>query len=161
MRGLVEAVKRCQNRLQGWSFELQRFGNGQLLLLGMGVPYGPAQALSFQPPVELLDAGKAQAGLEEAASDGLHLVFNLPLLPPRRWRAGRGLDHVMISHDQKAAVEHPLLADEHGGDRGLHVIVDPAQRNATKEGEAAGMGVKHHLLCLAWIGSDIDCPRRA
>lgn len=88
-----------QHRLQGWPLELQRLGNGQLLLLGMGVRCGPAQALSFQPPVELLDAGKAQARLEEAASDGLHLVFNLTLLLPCCRRAGRGLDHVMIGHD--------------------------------------------------------------
>ena len=79
-------------------------------------------------------------------------MFDLTLLPSRRRRASGRLDHVMIGHDQKAAVEHPLLADEHGGDRGLHVIVDAAQGNAAEEGKAARMGVEHHLLRLARIG---------
>lgn len=41
MRGLMEAVEGRQHRLQGWPFEFQRFGNGQLLLLGMRVRCDP------------------------------------------------------------------------------------------------------------------------
>ena len=79
----MEAVEGRQHRLQGRPFEVQRFGNGQLLLLGMRVRCGPAQALGLQPPVELLDAGKAQARLEEPAPDRLDLMFDLTLLPSR------------------------------------------------------------------------------
>lgn len=58
MGGLVEAIEWCQHRLQGWPLDIQRLGNGQFLLLGTRVQRGPAQALSLEPPIELLDAGK-------------------------------------------------------------------------------------------------------
>lgn len=96
--------------------------------------------------------------MEEASPDGLDLVLDLPFLPSRRRRAGGRLHHIMIGHNQEPAVEHALLASEHGGDRGLHVIVDAAQGNAAKERKPASMGIKHHLLRLARIGPDVDCP---
>ena len=119
---LVEAVERRQHRLQRWPFEIQRLGNGQLLLLGMRVQCRPAPTLGLQPSVELLDTGKAQAGLEETTPDGLDLMLNLTLLPSCRRRAGRWFDHAMIGHDEEAAVEHALLADEHCCHCGLHVM---------------------------------------
>src|SRR3546814_4536335 len=76
----------------------------------MGMMLGPASALGLQPPVELGQAGEPEPRLEEAASDCLDLLLDLALLPSRRRRAGGRLDHVMIGHDQEAAVEHTLLA---------------------------------------------------
>ena len=61
MRGLVEAVKRCQHRLQGWSFELQRFGNGQLLLLGKKARVALARRLAVIMHAMLRDGTLFQA----------------------------------------------------------------------------------------------------
>ena len=67
----------------------------------------------------------------------------------------------MVRHDQEATVERALLADEHRRHRGLHVVVDAAQRHPPEESEAARMRVEHHLLRLTRIGPDIDRPRSA
>jgi len=123
--------------------------------------HGPAATLSLEPAVELLQAGEPQPGLEEPAAHRLHLVLDLPLLPPSRRRARGRLDHVVIRHDQEATVEHALLADEHCRHRRLHVVVDAAQGHAAEEGEAARMRIEHHLLRLARIGPDVDRARRA
>src|SRR3546814_917944 len=82
---LMEAVERCQDRLQGRSFHLQRLGDGDVAALGMGVMLGPASALRLQPPVELGQAGEPKPRLEEAAPDRLDLLLNLALLPSRCW----------------------------------------------------------------------------
>ena len=161
MRGLMEAVERPKHRLQRGPFEGEGLSDRHILLLWMRLHRGPAQALCFQPSVQLLKAGEAQPGLKEATPDRLDLVLDLPLLPARRRRTGGRLDHVVIGHDQEPAVEDALLADKHRRHRGLHVVVDPAQRHPAKKGEAARMRVEHHLLRLAWISSDIDRPRRA
>jgi hypothetical protein len=121
----------------------------------------PAQALGLKPPVQFLDAGKLQPGLEKAAAYRLDLVLDLTLLPACGRRTGGRLDHVVIGHHQKPAVEHAFLADEHRRHRSLHVVVDAAQRHPAEKGECAGMRVEHHLLRLARIGPDIDRPRRA
>src|SRR3546814_10828157 len=42
---LMEAVERCQDRLQGRSFHLQCLGDGDVAALGMDVMIGPASAL--------------------------------------------------------------------------------------------------------------------
>ncbi|AVA13494.1 hypothetical protein C3E99_06225 [Sphingopyxis sp. MG] len=67
----------------------------------------------------------------------------------------------MIGHDQEAAVEHTLLAGEHGRHRRLHIIVDTASRHTAEERERPGMGIEQHLLALARIGPDIGCARVA
>src|SRR3546814_20586625 len=82
-------------------------------------------------------------------------------LPARRRRAGGRLDHVMIGHDQEAAVEHTLLAGEHGRHRRLHILVDTASRHTAEERERPGMGIEQHLLALARIGPARGCARVA
>src|SRR3546814_17003149 len=67
---LMEAVERCQDRLQGRSFHLQRLGDGDVAALGMGVMLGQAAAIRLPPPVELGSAGGPHARLEEAAPAG-------------------------------------------------------------------------------------------
>nr|WP_255247268.1 hypothetical protein [Sphingopyxis sp. GW247-27LB] len=67
----------------------------------------------------------------------------------------------MIGHDQEAAVEHTLLAGEHGRHRRLHIIVDTASRHTAEERERPGMGIEQHLLPLARIGPNIGCARGA
>src|SRR3546814_7974941 len=64
---LMEAVERCQDRLQGRSFHLQRLGDGDVAALGMGVMLGPASAPRLPPPVELGPAGQPKPRPEEAA----------------------------------------------------------------------------------------------
>src|SRR5690606_9143227 len=128
---------------------------GDIAALGMGMMLGPATTLGLQPPVELGEAGEPEPRLEEAAPDRLDLLLDLALLPSRRRRAGGRLDHVMIGHDQEAAVEHTLLAGEHARHRRLHIIVDAASRHAAEESERPGMGIEQHLLALTRIGPDI------
>src|SRR3546814_7560846 len=68
MLALMEAVERCQDRLQGRSLHIQRLGDGNIPAFGMGMMLGPASALGLQPPVELGQAGEPEPRLEEAAS---------------------------------------------------------------------------------------------
>ena len=159
--GLVEPVERRQHRLQRWPLSGQRFGNRHIAILGMRLHRCPAEALGLQPPVQLLEAGEPQPGLEEPPPDRLDLVLYLPLLPACRWRTSGRLDHVMVGHDQEAAVEHPVLAGEHRGHRRLHIIVDAAQWHAAEEHERPRVRIEHHLLCLARIAAHIHCPRPA
>jgi hypothetical protein len=58
----------------------------------------------------------------------------------------------MAAHLQKAAVELPLLADEHRLHRRLHIVVDAAGAGPFEESERPVMGVEHHLLALTRIG---------
>src|SRR4029077_7966030 len=58
----------------------------------------------------------------------------------------------MPAHPQKAAVVLAVLADEHGLDRRLHVVVDAARAGALEEDEGGVVRVEHHLLGLARIG---------
>ena len=161
MLALVEAVERAQHRLQRWALGRQGLSDRQLLLLGMLAQLAPATAFRLQPAVQLLQAGEAQARLEEPSPGRLDLVFDLALLPARRRGAGRRLHHVVARHDQEAPVEHPVLAREHRRHRRLHVVVDPARRHAAEEGERPRMRVEQHLLGLARIGPNIDRPRGA
>jgi hypothetical protein len=57
----------------------------------------------------------------------------------------------MARHLQEAAVELPLLADEHRVDRRLHVVVDAAPRSPREEREGAIVRVEQHLLALARV----------
>ena len=84
MLALVEAVEGRDNRLEHRPFGCPCLGDRQFLPLGMPVHVGPAPTLGLQPTVQLLEAGKSQAWLEEAAARGLHLVLDLTLLPARR-----------------------------------------------------------------------------
>ncbi len=59
----------------------------------------------------------------------------------------------MPAHPQKAAVELAVLADQHGLDRRLHVVVDAAGAGAPEKSEGAVVRVEHHLPALARIGS--------
>src|SRR3546814_16955997 len=117
----------------------------------MGMMLGPASALGLQPPVELGQAGEPEPRLEEAASDCLDLLLDLALLPSRRRREGGRLDHVMIGHDQEAAVNHTLLAVEHGRQRSLRIIVDNASRHTAEERYRTGLGTDKQLNHIARI----------
>ena len=87
-----------------------------------------------------------------------YVVERQYLLPTRRWRAGGRLNQVVPAHPQEAAVELTVLADEHGVDRGLHVVVDAARAGALEEGEGTVVRVEHHLLGLARIGPHEQHP---
>lgn len=94
---LVEAVERAQHGLQRRTFGCQGLGDRQL---GMLAQLAPTTAFRLQPAVELLQAGEAQARLEEPSLCRLDLVLDLALLPARRWRTGRRLDHIVARHDR-------------------------------------------------------------
>ena len=64
----------------------------------------------------------------------------------------------MAAHLEKAPVEPSLPANEHGFDRGLHVVVNAAPTGAAEKGKTAVMSIKHHLLALARIGSHEQHP---
>ena len=119
----------------------------------MLVRLGVGDAAVEQPGVQLLVARHPQPRREEPLAHQPDLVLDLPLLPARRRRAGSRLDQVVAAHPQKAAVELALLADEHGLDRRLHVVVDAARARSLEEGEGAVVRVEHHLLALARIGA--------
>jgi hypothetical protein len=63
------------------------------------------------------------------------------ITPDRRWAS---------------VVELAVLADEHGFDRRLHVVVDAARAGSFEEREGAIVGVEHHFLGLARIGPHAD-----
>src|SRR3546814_314887 len=86
MLALMEAVERCQDRLQGRSLHIQRLGDGNIPAFGMGMMLGPAPALGLQPPVELGQAGEPESRLEDAASDRLDLLLALALLDRKSTR---------------------------------------------------------------------------
>src|SRR3546814_15308963 len=99
MLALMEAVERCQDRLQGRSLHIQRLGDGNIPAFGMGMMLGPASALGLPPPVELGQAGEPEPRLEEAASDCLDLLLDLALLPSPPRRTGGRLDPVRPGHE--------------------------------------------------------------
>src|SRR5437764_14780544 len=59
----------------------------------------------------------------------------------------------MAAHLGKAAIELPVLAQEHGINRRLHIIVDATRAGALEEGERPVMGIEHHLLALTRISA--------
>ena len=105
-----------------------------------------------QPSVHLLVAPEPQARREEALPNQADLVLDLPLLPSRRWCASGRFDQVMRTHLDKAPIEAALLTDEHGLERGLHVVVDAARAGAAENREAAVMGIEdpQRIRC-AWL----------
>src|SRR6516162_7789114 len=118
---------------------------------GMLVRFGVTDASVEQPGVQLLVARHPQPRREEALAHHPDLVLDLPLLPARGRRTGGGLDKVMATHSQKAAVELAVFADEHGFDRRLHIVVDAARAGSLKESKGPVVGVENHLLGLARI----------
>ena len=67
----------------------------------------------------------------------------------------------MVAHLQEAAVELAFLAQEHRINRCGHVVVNPARADAAEEGERPCMGVEHHLLRLAGVGTHEEHPAMA
>ena len=148
----VEPVERAADRHQLGRSASKACQIVQVGQLGMLVRLGVGDASVEQPGVQLVIARHPQPRREEALAHQPDLVLDLPLLPARRRRAGGRLDQVMAAHPQKAAVELAVLADEHGLDRRLHVVVDAARAGPLEEGEGAVVRVEHHLLGLARIG---------
>src|SRR5690349_2953489 len=101
----------------------------------MLVRFGVGDASVEQPGVQLLIARHPKPWREEALAHHPDLVLNLALLPARSRRAGSGLDQVMATHPLKAAVEPAVFANEHGIDRGLHVVVDAARAGPLEKGK--------------------------
>src|SRR5262249_41100142 len=105
--------------------------------LGMLVRFGIDNTSVEQPGVQLVIACHPQPWCEETLTHHPDLVLDLPLFPARGRRAGSGLDQVMATHPQKAAVELAVFADEHGFDRRLHVVVDAARAGPLEESKGA------------------------
>jgi hypothetical protein len=57
------------------------------------------------------------------------------------------------AHPLKTAVELAVLADEHGLDRRLHVVVDAARAGPLEKSKGAVVRVEYHLLGLTRIGA--------
>src|SRR5271169_5567167 len=72
----------------------------------------------------------------------------------RAWRTRPWLNQMVVAHGQEATVIRSLLAGEDAVDRCLHVVIDAAAGCAPEKGERPVMGIEHHLLCFAGIGTD-------
>ena len=161
-RDSVEAVERRRRHPhQRGLLVLEHVSDGTITKLGMAMGAGVFQATIEQPGVQLVVAGEAQQGREKAFAHHADLVLDLTLLPSRCRRARGRLDQVMVAHLQEAAVELAFLAQEHCVHRGGHVVVNPARADAAEEGERPCMGVEHHLLRLAGVGTHEQHPAMA
>ena len=79
----------------------------------------------------------------------VHLLLDLPLLPPCARGACHRLDQMVRTHLLEATVVVPLLADKDRIHRRLHVVVDATPADPAEEAEGALMGLKDHLLAFA------------
>src|SRR4051812_36945232 len=100
----MEAVEGTGVRHQLRTFRLEHLPDRLIRNLRMLMRLGVADRLVEQPAVHLLVALEAQPRREEALAYEPDLVLDLPLLPPRRWRARNRLDQVVAAHLQEAAV---------------------------------------------------------
>ena len=121
--------------------------------LRMAMRLGVGDAFVEQPGVQLVEGFEPQPRREEALADKPDLVLDLALLPARCRRAGDRIDEVVAAHLQEAAIVETPFADEDRLHRGLHVVVDAASAGALEQGERPVVGVEHHLLRLARIGT--------
>ena len=120
----------------------------------MAIRLGVGDAFIEQPGVQLVIVFEPQPRREEAFTDQPDLVLDLPLLPTGRRRAGDRIDQVMAAHLLESAIVETILTDEDRLHRGLHVVIDAASAGALEQSERPVVGVEHHLLRLARIGSD-------
>ena len=58
----------------------------------------------------------------------------------------------MVGQRHESAIELAILAHQNSVDHRFEVVVDQALRYTAKEGEGPVVGIKHHLLGLAWVG---------
>ncbi len=61
------------------------------------------------------------------------------------------MNEIMAAHLQETAIVLPLLADEYGLDRRLHIVVDATRAGATEECEGLVVRTGHHLLAFEHI----------
>src|SRR5271165_7225171 len=146
--GGVKAVERADDLYELRALRLKHLPDRAVGLFGMRVALGVGNALVEQPAVQLVVTRHSQARCEQPLANIADLVLDLPLLPPRRRRAGDGLDQIMPENLQKVPVKLAVLATEHGLDRRFHVVVDAACAAALENLESEEVGVKHHLLAL-------------
>jgi hypothetical protein len=90
-----KAVERAGDRHQGGALRLKDLPDRALGLFRVLVRLGAANALVEQPGVQLGVTRRSQAWCEQPLANIADLVLHLPLLPPRRRRAGDGLDQMM------------------------------------------------------------------
>ena len=110
-------------------------------------------ASPFQPVVERRQRGDVRHGLPEPMAGVLHILLDLALLPARRGIAELRLEHEVADHRREADIDLPLLAATDLVDRGAHVVVDAALRDAAQDPEGVVVGVEQHLMGLLQIGS--------
>jgi len=94
---------------QGWLLFLEDLPNAALLQLGVGRGLCALQALLPQPGIELVDVIEARRGGEEPRAQHIYLVLDLPLLPAGGYRAGGGIDQIVIHQRQEPRIELPIL----------------------------------------------------
>jgi hypothetical protein len=119
----LETVERAADRHQLGAFLLERLPDRAVGQLGMLVRLGVGNTSIEQPGVQLVVARHPQPRHEETLAYQPDLVLDLAFLPARRRGAGGRLNQIMTTHPQKTAVVLAVLADEHGLDRGLHLML--------------------------------------
>ncbi len=149
----MESVEpaRIGNKLR--PFRVEHVPDHLLAQLGMAVRLGVGNTLVEQPGVQLFVVLEPQPRREEALPDEPDLVLDLSLLPARCRRTSDRLDQIMAAHLQETTIVEAVLADEDRLHRRLHVVVDAAPARPLEECESPVMGIKHHLLRLARIGT--------
>ena len=142
----MEAVEWAGDRHQLGALGFEGLPDRAVGQLGMLVRFGVGDASVEQPGIQLLVACHPQPRREETLAHQPDLVLDLALLPAGCRRAGGRLDQIMAAHAQKAAVVLAILADEHGFDRRLHVVIDPAGARPLKKAKAQIYAWKKQLL---------------
>ena len=154
----MESVEPTRNGDQLRPLFLKSAPDRRIGYLRVLVGFGVRDALVDEPGVQFVIALRSQPGCEEALPHQADLVLNLALLPARRRRAGCRFDEIVPAHLQEPAIVGPVLADKHGLDCGLHVVVDAALARTFEEGKGAIVRVEHHLLRLARISANKHHP---
>jgi transposase len=107
--------------------------------------------------VAILHNGERVASHPRSAAKAHHTTASEHMPPAHQAIARR----IVPAHLQETAVELAVLADKHGLDRRLHVVIDAARAGASVKLEGAGMGIEHHLLAFARISPHERHPAMA
>lgn len=112
----------------------------------------------LEPGIQLGKGLELRPRHKEPPPEHAHLVLDLPLLPTRGRGTGDRLDQIVPAHLFEPAIVGADLADEDRVHRRVHVVVDAPRTGAAEEGECPIVGVKHHLLRLAWVSPNERHP---
>ncbi|RBI66595.1 hypothetical protein DQW77_17950, partial [Roseovarius sp. TE539] len=121
------AVERATQWAQLDLLILKDFGDCAMLLISMAA-FSQLLAAQQKPGIQRRQIVKGQPGSEELATQKLHLVLDLTLLPSRSGGAGDRFDDIVVHQGQKAWVKDPVLRSRDIGHHGFGVVDDHPAR---------------------------------